>query len=54
MNPFNTALTSRLGRILLAVMTSGYLLTSPTSVATETTSSQATGNPPATVFSHRR
>ena len=50
MNPLNTALTSRLGRILLAVMTSGYLLTSPISVATETTSSQAIGNPPATVL----
>ena len=50
MNPLNTALTSRLGRILLAVMASGYLLISPISVATETTSSQAIGNPPATVL----
>ena len=34
MNPLNTTVTSLLGRILLAVVTSGYLLISPISVAT--------------------
>ena len=50
MNPLNTTVTFRLGRILLAVMASGYLLISPISVAAETTSSQPISKPPATIL----
>ena len=50
MNPLNTTVTSLLGRILLAVVTSGYLLISPISVATEKTSSPTISNSPATIL----
>ena len=50
MNPLNTTATSRLGRILLAVMASGYLLIGPISVIAETTGNRAISNPPATIL----
>ena len=50
MNPLNTTVISRLGRILLAVMASGYLLIGPISFAAETTGNRAINNPPATIL----
>jgi NAD(P)-dependent dehydrogenase (short-subunit alcohol dehydrogenase family) len=50
MNPLNTTVTSRLGRILLAVMASGYLLIGSISFAAEKTSSPTISNSPATIL----
>ena len=50
MNPLNTTVTSRLSRILLAVMASGYLLIGPISFAAEATGNRAINNPPATIL----
>jgi NADPH:quinone reductase-like Zn-dependent oxidoreductase len=51
MNPLNTTVTSRLGRILLAVMASGLLTDQVLSVfATEKTSSPTISNSPATIL----
>ena len=50
MKRLSTPLTSRLTQILLAIMASGYLLTSPINAATETMSSQAINAPPSTVL----
>jgi hypothetical protein len=46
MNPLNTTVTSRLGRILLAVMASGYLLIGPISLPLKRLAAQQSATHP--------